>query len=225
MHLQENLQVLERINPDLFGRLKSFPPSIYEVKSLVSGMPTAKLGGRFWSDPYDPKLQGRNFAKEVMKQLGSEKSVMVLGLGLGYHLEPLLESGINVSVIEYDQKIFKTALIHRDISNLIKHTRLFIGLDLSRIFFEKDFLEVLSSRPLVVSFKPACQFHADYYEALLSFRRGATVPASELQHALSSLSSGKETGLGSLDERSKLLLWVLDEFKTQEVGASWKSLS
>ena len=100
------------------------------------GLPTARVktpsGLRYLHSAVDPRAEARAFADGILLQ---ERSIpLVIGFGLGYHLEALFEreaSPEKVIVLEPRGDVFAAACARRDLSGLLARDDLavFAGLD------------------------------------------------------------------------------------------------
>lgn len=71
------------------------------------GHPTLIVDGLYLHSRYDPIQEGERLTASAA--LDPEKGVLVVGLGLGYHLRPLLAAGMKMLVYEPDADIARAA--------------------------------------------------------------------------------------------------------------------
>jgi hypothetical protein len=123
--LPKNLDLLSRSQPELARLLSTLPGNRVEVFSSASGIPTARWlhGSRAvpLHSRYDPLKEARG---SLLKQdLAGADYFVLLGFGLGYLLEALIEKSPNPAnryfIIESDLEILRAALAARDLQSLL----------------------------------------------------------------------------------------------------------
>ncbi len=127
--LLANLAALWATEPLLADEIESIPES-YAVEPSKSGEPTVAVetgdGRRIYvHSRYHPLDE----ARKLIDTVPTERRLVyyVLGLGMGYHLQTLFERSGHESifcVFEPDARMIRTALEHRDLSELIRSHRL-----------------------------------------------------------------------------------------------------
>ncbi|MFQ5431855.1 MAG: motility associated factor glycosyltransferase family protein [Nitrospinota bacterium] len=117
----KNRQSITKTAPRLLEILDSLPPPPKAIKS-ESGDITVQVGGVLIASSVDPAAEGRKFAKA---QSGATSGILVYGLGLGYHLESLLELYANcaVTAVEANMELLSAAMHHRNLSAVFSNNR------------------------------------------------------------------------------------------------------
>ncbi|WP_412852682.1 6-hydroxymethylpterin diphosphokinase MptE-like protein [Ectothiorhodospira shaposhnikovii] len=123
-----NLEALERRNPALAELLRcdSTVPNDIWVESGRTGLPTLKAqdtqGAYYLHSLYDPVREAKGLVDKELSKEGLEV-VVVLGAGLGYHLEAVLdkvEKDVSVVVVEPDPAALRLAMHHRDLTRILE---------------------------------------------------------------------------------------------------------
>jgi spore maturation protein CgeB len=83
-------------------------PDAIELVEGRNGFPTLRVGGAFLHSQYRPVEEAQRLIDSA--DLDPERPVLVIGLGLGYHVLTLIERNFDVTVIEHDLAIIKLAL-------------------------------------------------------------------------------------------------------------------
>lgn len=112
---KQNLENLTQVRPDLAGSILFPLPPRVELQTARSGMPTllyrTSQGERLLHSRYDPVKEAVSLAASLM---GDWDHLVMMGLGLGYHVLPLLENKSprqRILLFEPDPAIF-TASLH-----------------------------------------------------------------------------------------------------------------
>lgn len=120
---EENRRVLAARAPGLAERIAATAiPEGYTLARTPAGMPLLSVGGVALQHQADPQQDAARWARRAAERLaaaGATRAVVV-GLGLGYHLEALAErfEGALV-VVEPDLAVWRLALATRDLSALL----------------------------------------------------------------------------------------------------------
>ena len=141
-----NLKVLQEKYPDYAGFLKNKSKAPCEIIESRSGASTLRYKGTLLHSSIDPMEEGKQFAERSGASDGDH--ILLYGLGLGYHVEALLEkigpSGSLVA-IEFNVDIFSSACGCRDLRPILSDPRfsLYLGTDKDKTV--KDCAEFLDS--------------------------------------------------------------------------------
>lgn len=124
---EKNRQSIKKTAPHLIEILDSLPPPPRAIKT-ESGDVTVQLGGVSIASSVNPAAEGRKFAMAqsgVSGATGASGGILVYGLGLGYHLESLLEllPDIAVTAVEANMELISAAMHYRDLSALFSNDR------------------------------------------------------------------------------------------------------
>jgi spore maturation protein CgeB len=125
---EKNLRVLEQVNPELAGEItRAQVPEDHRLASSRQGEPYLQVGGRRLHSPYDPVKEGEVWLQA--QDLAGSDPVVVFGLGLGYHILPLLPEARPVYVVESSPAVAKLALENHDFTALLTRNGLRLGQD------------------------------------------------------------------------------------------------
>lgn len=118
--LEKNLASLQNRQPELARRLGCMEPrSDVLVRPSRNGEPSLRIGNTWLTSTVAPADEGRNLASDA-----PDGPLLVLGFGLGYHLEALAND--DVLVWEPDPQTLITTLSARDMSGWLGRVRLYI---------------------------------------------------------------------------------------------------
>jgi hypothetical protein len=132
MFFEKNLAVIRERFPELTEKVK-LESSFCRAAVAKNGLPTLKAieGGRefYLHSPYDPANEGDRWAEGL--DATGENVICVLGIGMAYHLEKVLErfAGVSVFAVEPAGGPFSLALRERDLSHLLAHRNLNLCLE------------------------------------------------------------------------------------------------
>ena len=83
-------------------------PDAIEIMEGRGGFPTLRIGGAFLHSQYRPVEEAQRLVDSA--DLDPTRPILVVGIGLGYHVNTLLERGFDVTVIDHSLAIVKLAL-------------------------------------------------------------------------------------------------------------------
>ncbi|MDI6853207.1 MAG: glycosyltransferase [Deltaproteobacteria bacterium] len=144
---EENLGALEKSNPALARKIfQAQVPTDYRLAPSRRGRPYLQVGRRRLHSPYDPVKEGEDWYKAQV--LGEDEPLVIFGLGLGYHVLPLLKEGQQAWVVEPSLAVARLALETNDLTILLVENRLRVGQDFSGLPRPARLLEHGPSRRL-----------------------------------------------------------------------------
>jgi len=86
---QQNVEMLRRHDPALAAKMLESSGGTLSIQTAKSGVPTALVNSRLIHSAYDPIREAERWAEHQVKDCQSGESLVVLGLGLMYHVEAL----------------------------------------------------------------------------------------------------------------------------------------
>jgi len=124
----KNLDVLQKMAPDLAATLAATAvPDDHQVHPSRLGPPYLQVGKQRLASSYDPVKEGQDWARALEGK--ADEPLVVFGLGLGYHLLPLLAQERPLWVVEPSPAVARLALEHQDLTPLLARNGLRLGAD------------------------------------------------------------------------------------------------
>ena len=124
--LQDNLCFLRTDNPELVQLLQNSGGGALTISQAKNGMPTARVMDRWVHSGYDPWREAESWSEQVNKDYQSTEALLILGVGLLYHIEALchrLPSEAQVFVVVPDMRELFDALSVRSLRGWGKRIR------------------------------------------------------------------------------------------------------
>ncbi|MDH5562918.1 MAG: DUF3880 domain-containing protein [Nitrospirota bacterium] len=87
--LQRNVEILRQHDPALAAKVLESSGGTLSIQTAKSGVPTAMVNGRSIHSAYDPLAEAERWAEHQMKDCQEGEALVVLGVGLLYHVESL----------------------------------------------------------------------------------------------------------------------------------------
>ena len=142
-HLEENLRALD---PQLAAEIRAAAPLPSAPELVATGDPTLTADGVLLHSRHDPRREAARWAETQRERLGdAADTAVVLGFGLGYHVEALAAVWEKpIVVVEPDRALLRTALAARDLRAL-----------LDRVTVATGPLEEDAGRPVVLPHAPS----------------------------------------------------------------------
>ena len=136
-----------------------------------TGNPTIKFQDRILHSMYDPLKEAQRFVDNL--KVDPYINAAVLGLGMGYHVDALLEQSSKrdfILIIEKDMEIFKTFLEYKDLKRLYEKCNVYFAIDREPIeifrALQGQSLTVFANGITVIK-HPACtKIYEHYYCAV-----------------------------------------------------------
>jgi len=125
---EKNLKVLQKVAPDLAAALAATViPEDHLALPSRSGPPYLQVGKQRLTSSYDPVKEGQDWVQALEGE--TDGSLIVFGLGLGYHILPLLAQDRPLWVVEPSAAVARLALEHQDLTPLLEKNGLRLGAD------------------------------------------------------------------------------------------------
>jgi spore maturation protein CgeB len=156
-----NLRVLDRVNPQLARVISDAEaPEDHRILPSRQGAPYLQVGRRCLHSSYDPVREGEEWRRA--QSLEGTGPVVIFGLGLGYHLLPLLQDKRAVYVVEPSPAVARLALATLDLTPLLANNGLRVG---------RDFRDL--PRPArLLAYGPSRRLAPDLFNRLAAFLAG-----------------------------------------------------
>jgi len=177
--LQRNVGILQQHDPALAAKVLESSGGTLSIQTAKSGVPTAMVNGRFIHSAYDPVFEAERWAEHQLKDCQEGEMLVVLGLGLLYHVEALraiMPEETVITVVIPDLAELVDGLSVRSLEGWGKRVRWVWGNP------EQMVLQVAqkAQRIRLLTYEPALSLHS---EAYASFR-------SQLRDQLAKWTSG-----------------------------------
>src|SRR5438309_9000137 len=117
-HLEENLRALD---PQLAAEIGAAAPLPSAPELVATGDPTLTADNVLLHSRHDPRREAARWAETQRERLTDGATAVVLGLGLGYHVEALAAVWPGpIVVVEPDRALWRTALATRDLRPILE---------------------------------------------------------------------------------------------------------
>lgn len=122
---QKNMKLLSEIGPDIYNKIENLETAGYGFEVMFTGnnLVNAKvdMGNRkaILHSNYNPGIEAERI--DVLSADDEIDTIIILGLGLGYHIEYLIDKYPykNKIIIEPDERLFCTCLKVREFKNIL----------------------------------------------------------------------------------------------------------
>lgn len=143
----KNLAVLQKVAPHLAATLAATAvPDDHQVRPSRLGPPYLQVGKQRLTSSYDPVKEGQDWARAL--DWGAAAPLVVFGLGLGYHILPLLAQERALWVVEPSPAVARLALEHQDLTPLLAQNGLRLSPDFTDLPRDARLVEHAPTRRL-----------------------------------------------------------------------------
>lgn len=174
---ERNLKLLAQNQPDMINELISCLNA--EIKSDVeitvieskTNLPIIKYGDLLLNSAYDPIKEAQRFVDAL--EFDQFINIAVLGLGMGYHLDEIVEKSQKrdfILVVEKDINLFKKFLENRDLAKFYNSCKIYFAvarkpMDIFRAL-QGCSLTIFSNGLTVVKHPSSVKIDPDYYDEI-----------------------------------------------------------
>ena len=158
----------------------------YSFKVMVGRRerPVPLVNGIYLHSLYDPIKEADSFVRDNREKMLQKNYFLVLGLGFGYHVNRLISELKNrcadswgVAVVEPNAKVFKECK-KRGLVVEEKQFSIFQGMDVEALYAEKELVDFMRLKPIVLTHEASYNLYLEYYKAFLNYR--ASTRAGEI---------------------------------------------
>lgn len=209
------------------------------LEATSSGHVTLKKNNLYFHSRHNPIEEAKAYAENFFDRYKHEKYILMLGIGLGFHLTEILKkfkennlAAPQIVAIDPNAEIREFIECHNEM--LLKNTQLKIMTDTDHLkyFHNVEFMKFLAERPRTVSWHGAYQADTSWYESFLKFKAsnllGDVIENSNCNYAkdtLQGFATDTNTNLNIKEYMSQkhlqspeaFLLKALTEFRSDEV--------
>lgn len=157
--------------------------STISLEMARNGSPVAIVNGIYLHSIYDPEKEAESFVETFESQLTHKTHVLILGLGLGYHVEKVaafmrsthksfhitvLEPNSELITITNEQRNFKASEVS------IVHLT-----DYKKLYLNKSFVTFLMQKPCLIKHEASFGLNKELFAGFLTFKSDRKVSSFE----------------------------------------------
>jgi len=174
MHLEKNIKIIEKINPELADAIMNTPPAAdIQIANSKIGVPSIRIGNTLLHSLYDPFKEAEGWVRHYKDKVERASSVIVFGFGLGYHIMELCKiTEVDIIVFEPRLDILRTAFELIDLTFIISRVRFITGNEIPEV--NKCFI-ILEHRPSVNLNPGYFEYVHSRLKVLQRFKRGLKI--------------------------------------------------
>jgi len=141
------------------------------IENSRTGLPVLKKDDRFLASSIDPLREAQAWAAKVLTGIDPQESLIVLGLGSGYHVSLLKELSprSEVIVIENDPEVIAQVL---SILPQLHDLAIIRVPDWTKLNENRTFCDAVGGLYRVAPHGPSCQIEKSYYKAVTALLLG-----------------------------------------------------
>ena len=175
--LTKNLTLLKKKSPELHDQLQDLvPDEKFTISLSKSGIPTISIKGKdkinkYISSKYDPVTEAKQLIDKSYRNKNS--NYILLGLGLGFHLQALLKKvdiSTKIIIFEKSLSIARLAFTHNDFSNALNHPGVSFHINinpnsLQELIYEEN-TNIAINGYSIINIKTLIDLEKPYYTAI-----------------------------------------------------------
>jgi hypothetical protein len=141
------------------------------IENSRTGLPVLKKDDRFLASSVDPLREAQTWAAKVLAGVDLQESIIVLGLGSGYHVSALKEFSprSEVIVIENDPEVIQQVL---SILPQLRALTVICIPDWTKLNENRVFCDAVGGLYRVAPYAPSCQIEKSYFRAVTALLLG-----------------------------------------------------
>lgn len=152
----------------------------YEIKNSKTNHKLPVINKIHLHSIYNPVREAENLIKKNIGLFTKKSSILVLGLGFGYHIQQACSElkkihgdDFMIYVIEPCSKVVDDCLALNIIS--LENVRILHGKTCDELYSEKNFIEFLLESPGIISHPPSFNLYYDYFKSIIKFKSQCSI--------------------------------------------------
>ena len=144
-----------------------------ELKHSKSGHVIPCINGVHLHSTYDPEKEAQGFVEKNLKILEEKNHILILGLGLGYHVKACVDyygvQNKKAKIMVIEPFVNLEDIIEEN--NLLdtKSISIVAGKDIDELYQSEEFINFLLTGPGVLAYPPSFNLFKPYFSAVLAY--------------------------------------------------------
>jgi len=145
-----------------------------EIKTSRNGLCVPVINGIHLHSIYNPVKEAEAFASGFSETFKNNNSILVLGLGFGYHIEGMakelknLYADYSITIIEPNRWLAETFMEKRGFED--KNIQILCTSNIDALFADSEFINFLRLKPSIIKYDPSFSLEKDFYTKFLKFK-------------------------------------------------------
>jgi hypothetical protein len=154
----------------------------YEIKKTKNGLEIPVINGVHLHSAYNPQKESLNLVEKYESQLHDKATLLVLGLGFGYHIEALLKRMSEIHGKDFEIAVLEPCLetvenLKRINPELLTKIHVFIGPDIESHYQNKALIRFLINKPLIVPHTSTFNLFNRFFKSFMTYQAPTTIAA------------------------------------------------
>lgn len=145
-----------------------------EIKTSRNGLCVPVINGIHLHSIYNPIKEAEAFANGFTETLKKNNSILVLGLGFGYHIDQIanelkaLYADYSITVLEPNRWLAESFMEKRGFED--KNIQILCTENIDALFADNEFINFLRLKPSIIKYDPSFTLEKDFYTKFLKFK-------------------------------------------------------
>jgi len=145
-----------------------------EIKLSKEGFPVPVVNGIHLHSIYNPQREAETLASKFEDTIKSKSTILILGLGLGYHVHTVLShlskyfEEYQVAVIEPNSELVDYVTSENLVDQ--RYVEIYSSQDLDQLYANTNLIDILRSQPGIITHPPSFNINESFYRQFLSYK-------------------------------------------------------
>jgi hypothetical protein len=146
-----------------------------EIKMSKNDLPIPCVNGSHLHSTYNPVKEAEGLIRKNMHIIEDKKSILVMGLGFGYHITELIKqlktfwgADFKILVIDPSNEIFEE--LQNFQSSPFENTEIISGQTVDELYQNQTLIQFLVNRPGMLAHPASFNLNEKYFKSFMSFR-------------------------------------------------------
>lgn len=157
--------------------------STISLEMARNGSPVPVCNGIYLHSIYDPEKEAESFVETYERQLTQKNHVLILGLGLGYHVEKVAEfmrtvhKNFHITILEPNSELITITNQQRTFSS--QEISIIHLVDYKNLYASKKFVKFLMQKPCLLKHEASFGLNKELFSGFLTFKSDRKISSFE----------------------------------------------
>jgi hypothetical protein len=208
--------------------------SQYELQPSRNGLTVPVINGVYLHSIYNPIKEAEAFVGSQKKNLTFKNSVLILGLGFGYHVEEAakilnsVHKSYEIIILEPNERLVEDFIASRAFED--KNIKIICKQKVKELFSDWNFVQFLMKKPCIIKHDASFILEKDFFTNFLGFQASKDIINYKglLSEDAKNLFQTRDSrnfdsyveeikGSGRIIDRNEYLVLALNELRNMEV--------
>lgn len=146
------------------------------IETSRNGQPIPVINEVYLHSIYNPEKEANALAQSFRSSLETKTTILVLGLGFGYHVKALAQEmqqmgkEFAITIVEPRLEVIESFNIHQNFSPYENQIKIVTAETAREIYENRSFIDFLMTKPAIIKHEPSFEVNTQFFKDFLTYR-------------------------------------------------------